>query len=917
MPAPLCPSTVPIKESMFLKYFDSLVHPLRETVRKLCYASEFALRQQAVLHQLLVNDNCEQSWNKRQYQQEASQLSLELSETAFSSALRIFRNKCMLRLMLRELAALANTIETMESWSDCADALILHTLSYCEAQLIKRYGEPSDEFGQRTHLFPLAMGKLGGRELNFSSDVDLIFSYSAAGYTGGDESITNQEFYTKVLQKFIQLMQTITTEGFVFRVDLRLRPNGDSAPVVCTLAAVETYYQEQGRDWERYAMVKARLITHGNTGHNEWFDRLIVPFVYRRYVDFSVIESLRSMKSMIEREVQLKPMLDDIKRGIGGIREVEFIIQSFQLIRGGRIPSLQVQNAILALKALNTEGLLAHTAALQQAYLFLRKLENALQFQNDQQTHSLPMDESIRSQILVAMEFTFWEDLVSKLEQYRRIISHAFHAILNKPEAYEDEKRLLEHQLSSLWQGHVETSLAINLLASLGYQEADRCYQMIYAFRHSPRCKRLSQTSRIRLDRFMVLLLVELKNIKETDTVLLHVLQLLENIVGRSAYLALLTENPAVLQELLYWFANSTFITQLLVNQPFLLEVLIDQKQTWTPLSIFELQKSLRAKLSHYSSEDNEQQDEVLRQFKLTCWLLAARGELYGQYSAVQMSRFLTDVAEVIITEVSNLACQQLSVRYPELVQIKSQFAIIAYGKLGSREMNYDSDVDLVFLHNVLPSEEALVTRLTQKILYMLTMRAQAGILYSVDTRLRPSGSSGLLVSRIDAFTDYQLNQAWTWEHQALLRARAFASPLIRTRFIALKKKILMLSRDRVQLVKDVQEMREKISKYLPQDEIKHVAGGLLDLEFLVQFLMLAHPHLSFLRTTNTLSQLKKLHQYEVLSVYQFKKLTAAYEHYHSHLHQYLLQPKPLQIDAQQTDVLTISKQLLEKERAS
>jgi glutamate-ammonia-ligase adenylyltransferase len=904
---------VPIKETLLKKHFSSLPQSIHTGLRKLIYSSDFAIRRITILEELLHQDDGLSPWFKTHYQAELSQISLDLSEVGLSSVLRIQRNKYFLRLALRELAGLANTIETMLSWSDCADVLILFVLQYCENKLINRYGKPLDEDGAPSQLFPLAMGKLGGRELNFSSDVDLIFSYSSAGYTQGEESISNQEFYTKVIQKFIQLMQTITADGFVFRVDLRLRPNGDSAPVVCTLAAMETYYQEQGRDWERYAMVKARLLPrNGNAQEpSNWFNRLIIPFVYRRYVDFSVIESLRSMKSMIQKEVQLKPMLDDIKRGSGGIREVEFIIQSFQLIRGGRLPALQEQNAIQALHALKQEGLLAHSEALKQAYLFLRKLENTLQLQNDQQTHSLPMDDAIRAQIVIGMGFQDWQALEDRLSQYRRIIFSAFHAILNKPETYEDEKKLLDHQLASLWQGHVETTLANNLLASLGYQQAERCYQMLYAFRHSPRCRRLSQTSRLRLDRFMVLLLNELKKVKETDTVLLQVLHLLENIVGRSAYLALLTENPSVLQELLHWFANSTFIAELLVNQPFLLEVLMDQKQTWRPLSRLDLQKSLRTKLSHFAEEEDEQQEEILRQFKLTCWLLAARAELYGQYSAVAIGQYLADVAEVIISEVTDRACLQLSRRYPELSTLKNRFAIIAYGKLGSREMNYNSDVDLVFLHQAAPSEEGLFTRLTQKILYMLTMRTQTGILYSVDTRLRPSGSAGLLVTHVDAFTHYQLQQAWTWEHQAILRARALTSPAFQVRITRLKMKILSLPHDKSKLAKDVHDMRIKISKHLLQDEIKHGAGGLLDLEFLVQYLILANSHPEFAKTTNTKMQLQKLYEHKVLTKLQLQKLTAAYEHFHSLLHQYLLHPKPILNDAVQEDVIVIREQLL------
>ena len=890
--------------ALYLKHFAMHAHPLLASVGHLLQISDYACRQVGNLQCLLNEDDCQASLDKQAYQQLIALIPLEQPSHAFASALRRFRHKNLLRLMLRELAGLSDTRDTLAAWSDCADVMITHALHNVESQLSGRFGAPCHESGEAAQLYVLAMGKLGGQELNFSSDIDLIFSFSAAGHTNGSESISNQEYYSKVVQQFMQLLQNVTTEGFVFRVDLRLRPNGDSGPLVCTQLAMETYYQEQGRDWERYAMVKARLIDSDNSGLL-WFNRLIKPFVYRRYVDFSVIDSLRSMKAMIEREIQLNPMLDDIKRGRGGIREVEFVIQCFQLIRGGRLPNLQCQNALLALRALKQEGLLVRTIALRQAYLFLRKLENALQMLNDQQTHSLPNDPVKQLQIRLAMGYETWGALLAKLHQYQRIISHAFHAVLGNVDSCEDETRLLTNQLTNIWHGHVESTMAINLLTSHGYQQAERCYQMLQAFRHSPRCRHLTQTARLRLDRFAVLLLGELTHVESTDVVLLNVLHLLENIVGRSAYLALLTENPHALQALLHWFAHSPFITELLVAQPFLLETLLDQDASWRPPSRKQLAKTLQARLAH--CEESELQDDALRQFKLTCWLLVARAELSGQCDAVRAGRFLSNVAEVIIAEVLVCACQQLSIRHPDIARIKSCFAIIAYGKLGSREMNYDSDVDLVFLHAATYDEERLVTRLTQKILHMLTTRSQTGVLYSVDTRLRPSGAAGLLVSRIDAFVDYQRTQAWTWEHQALLRARViYANSKIRSTFSQLVRDVLFLPRDKQALREEVQSMREKISKYSHHDSIKHAAGGLLDLEFLVQFLILAHPQEGCVQATHTLTQLRHLFAGHVLNSEQFERLQQAYCHYHYVLHQQILQTDPTMEDEHKKNVLKI-----------
>lgn len=895
------------KLHFYRKHFSELVHPLNHALKSLLLVSDYACRHIEILKRLLAEDDGLQPLGYDDYQRLLSQLPEQGPH--FGRELRYFRHRHFLRLMLRELAGLADTEQTMAAWSDCADAIILRSLQFCQQELTNRYGQPCDEMGKPTQLYVLAMGKLGGQELNYSSDVDLIFAFSAAGYTNGQDQVSNQQYYSKVVQNFMQLLQNPTAEGFVFRVDLRLRPNGDSGALVCTLAAMETYYQEQGRDWERYAMVKARLIGEHTKDQNHWFHRLITPFVYRRYVDFSVIESLRSMKAMIAREVQLNPMLDDIKRGLGGIREIEFIIQSIQLIRGGRFPYLRQQNLITALDAIKEEGLLTRTAALKQAYLFLRKLENALQSLNDQQTHTLPKDEIKQTQIAFAMGFENWNVLLTRLQQYQRIVSTLFRSILRKGDPYEDENRLIANQLASLWQGHVENSMAINLLASLGFREPERCYQMLHAFRHSPRCRRLSQAARMRLDRFMLLLLTELTQVAETDTVLSQVLHLLENIVGRSAYLALITENPQVLKELLHWFAHSPFITSLLVSQPFLLEILLDQEENWRLPSRQQLEQTLKNQLAHCT--ENELQGEILRQFKLNNWLCAARAEMHGQYDAVRIGRFLADVAEVIVEEVLVIACQQLTRRYPQMMQIKSRFAIIAYGKLGSREMNYNSDLDLVFIHAALDEEEGLVTRLTQKILHMLTTRSQAGILYSVDTRLRPSGAAGLLVSHIDAFIEYQRTQAWTWEHQALLRARILvANKRIHHLFKQLKADVLFLPRDRNVLRDEVLAMRTKISRHSDAEQVKFAAGGLLDLEFLVQFLVLANPRQGLIRYTNTLSLLQKLYSEKILTREQFIKLKQAYKSYHHLLHQNLLQPASYDYHAHQLDVVKVSKEL-------
>ncbi|MGQ3890549.1 bifunctional [glutamate--ammonia ligase]-adenylyl-L-tyrosine phosphorylase/[glutamate--ammonia-ligase] adenylyltransferase [Legionella sp. CNM-4043-24] len=868
------------------RLFPDCSHPLHAAIRDVLLVSTYAGRHIDCLQQLMNDDSCLNPLDLNDYTRLLHE-QVALDNSHFPRALRRFRHYHFLRLMLREQAGLASTEDTLLAWSDFADAVILHALAWCQQELSLRYGQARDANGMPVQLYVLAMGKLGGRELNYSSDVDLIMVISSSGYTDGKESQSNEQYFTRVVQSFIQVLQNISEDGFVFRVDLRLRPNGDSGALVSSLAAMETYYQEQGRDWERYAMVKARVL--GSTP--DWFHSLISAFTYRRYVDFSVIESLRSMKSMIEREIQRNPRLDDIKRGLGGIREIEFIVQNVQLIRGGRIPSLRQQSLLQALEAVHQEKLLPKTAALRQAYLFLRRLENCLQSENDQQTHSLPADPERQAQIAYAMGYESWEALMNRLQQYRRIISYLFHAVLHTNDQPEDGERLLMNQLTSVWQGHVETDMAINLLASLGYQQAERCYQLIHAFRHAPRCRRLTQAARLRLDRFMVLLLRQLTDMDHAESVLLNVIHLLENIVGRSAYLALLTENLCALHELLYWFAESPFITELLVTHPFLLELLLANTGRWQTPTRHQLEQQLTQQLA--LCEDDEAREDSLRQFKLTQWLSVARAELRGQVSAQRAAGFLADLAQAVLAQVVLLAARQLNDRYPAINAVVEKLAIIAYGKLGSREMNYNSDLDLVFLHTCPPDQEAYVIRLTQKIIHMLTARSQFGILYQVDTRLRPSGESGLLVSRLSAFVNYQQASAWTWEHQALIRARIIAGDSrSRAVFRQLKKDVLSMSRDEAMIRTDVQGMREKIKQQLGSEGVKYAPGALIDLEFFVQYLVLISPIPSISRYTHTSSLLRQLASHSVLTSSECSVLQRALRAYHRALHAGLLNPE-------------------------
>lgn len=863
------------KQWVLDKYWQPLEHPLKDAVRTLLLTSDYAgVRHGALLD--LLQDKELRPRTRQEYFELLRHIPLASSQVFFMKALREYRHRELMRLLILQYAGRIQTDEAILAWSHVADALILYVMAFCQHQLEVRYGKPRTSTGSEAQLYVLAMGKLGGLELNFSSDIDLIFSYEEAGDTDGDEVISNQHFFSKVIQHFVAVMQTVTADGFVFRVDLRLRPNGDSGALVLSLTGMETYYQEQGRDWERYAMVKARVISENLEQQPAWFARLITPFVYRRYIDFSVLESLRAMKAMIEREVLLHPGLNDLKRGKGGIREVEFIIQNIQLIRGGRLQPLQKQSILEVLEVCKEHHLLADVEALKQAYLFLRRLENVVQMLHDQQTHALPEDPLKQKQVALAMGYASYAKLISALQRHQNNISELFKQTLAKPDDFEDDKHLLANQLMSLWQGHAEEHMAINLLSSLGFANPQHANQMLATFRQSPRCKRLTQASRLRLDRFMLILLTEMNHKPHNDEMLLQILRLLEHLVGRSAYLALLAENPKALHEVLYCLQHSPYITNLLVNHPFLLECLLDTEAPWHPISKAHLSHQLQAELM-----GNSEPEEVLRQFKLKQCLMAARAVLLETISSLQMACFLADVAEVILHEVVLLACGQLSAKHPEILELQGRFVVLAYGTFGSRAMNVSSDLDLVFLHAAKSHEDLLVTRLTQKILTLLTVRSQSGILYAVDTRLRPSGSAGLLVSSFKAFKTYQLEQAWTWEHQALLKARVVVgSSSMKRQLTLLKAEVIKGARHRNQLQDEVLVMRAKIEAHLEPDPVKKEQGGLLDLEFLVQYLILKSENPVFASKTSTKEQIRKLEQLGVLKQKQASILQNALSAY-------------------------------------
>lgn len=773
-----------------------------------------------------------------------------------SVVLRRFRQRQQLRIIWRDLNRLAPTTETMRDVSWLAEACIHHGLGRVTAELTPRFGVP---VGRRSRepqeLVVLAMGKLGGGELNLSSDIDLIFAYPEAGQTeGGQRSLSNEEYFTRVARGLIALLDTVTAEGFVFRVDMRLRPYGESGALVHSYAALEAYYQEQGRDWERYAMIKARPVT----GAPQTLVPLLAclrPFVYRRYVDYSAIESLRAMKRLIVAEVRRRGLEANVKLGSGGIREIEFIAQCFQLIRGGRDLALQQRELLSVLDECAALACLpaAHVEELRAAYLFLRDVEHALQAWEDRQTQELPAEAIPRAALACTLGFADWEAFSESLEAHRARVAAHFDALIEDPEDTPESPLL-----ATLWRADCDASD----LSALGFSDAAGLADQLRALYASRRVQGLQAVGRERLDRFMPMLLNACAEAEHPDAALKRALPLVTAVARRSAYLLLLLENPPALGDLAALCGASPWIAEQLASHPALLDELLDRASLYSAPERDSLQSELRQQTARLGVDDLEGYMLALRYFKASQVLRVASSEIAGRLPLMKVSDKLSFIAEVCLEQVLALAWSQLTTRHgaPARDAAGSGFAVIAYGKLGGIELGYASDLDLVFVYDAdssgmtdgaRPIENAkFYTRLGQRIVHIIEARMTFGQLYEVDMRLRPSGASGLLVSSFAAYANYQHRDAWSWEHQALVRARAVAGdPALVARFEALRRAVLCRERDPGELAREVVAMRRRMRDHAGVRDgdgtfdLKQGSGGIVDIEFMVQYAVLAWAH--------------------------------------------------------------------------
>ncbi len=840
----------------------------------------------------------------------APRISLELDESAFMAALRAHRQRSMLRIAWRDLAGWAPLEETLESLTSLADDCIETALAYSARTLAARHGWPGmDETGSRNELMVMAMGKLGARELNFSSDIDLVFLYASNGRSEGQRPLDHETWFTRQARHLIRLLDERTADGFVFRVDTRLRPFGDSGPLVISLGAFEAYLQAHGRDWERYAWVKGRALG-GSQSQRGAVAELLRPFIYRRYLDYGVFESLRIMKEKVARMSRRKARQQDIKLGPGGIREIEFVVQCYQLIRGGSEPRLREPGLLAALAELAKRGHIDGQTAttLDSHYRYLRVLENRLQAIQDQQVHELPTDEALRARLALAMDCTDWNMLVRQTRSRCQAVHAVFNELVFAPAGHGGEPTPV---LALPWESADDEQESLAQLTRAGFGEPGEALARIRALRDGVLYRRLDAAGRRRLNDLMPRMLQAVADTDPDIRVLRHVLAIIESVGRRSAYFSLLNENPEVRGRLVRLCAQSRQLAEEVAAHPVLLDELIDPRVFEMPPTRDDLEAELERRFSGVEPGDLEAQMEALRRFQRASVFRVALADLNQVLPLMKVSDRLTELAELVLDKVLQLAGEQLAEKFGIELQVQdgcySRFVIIGYGKLGGLELGYGSDLDLVFIYadpengvsgqasasDGEPDPSVFFTRLGQRSVHMLSTQTRAGRLYDVDTRLRPSGQSGLLVSEIGAFEHYQMQQAWTWEHQALLRARCVAGDAaLGKRFATVRKQVLCRERHGDSLRRDIVSMRERMRKELDGSDskrfdIKQGTGGITDIEFLVQYFVLQHAagHPGLVRWSDNIRQLEALAAAGLVTPATAETLTDIYRDYRARIH--------------------------------
>jgi glutamate-ammonia-ligase adenylyltransferase len=779
--------------------------------------------------------------------------------------LRQFRNRYMFQVAWAASAGVSRVEEELDALSALADFLLAAAAGYVAARMRERFGAVRDARGEEVPIVILGMGKLGGYELNFSSDIDIVFLYPGGGDSDGERELSAAEYFTRMSRQIVGLLDEVTSDGFVFRIDTRLRPFGDSGPPVVSFAALEAYLLQHGRGWERYAYVKARVVGPRLPAdvETELCDELIRPFVYRRYLDFGVFESLRDMKNLIAAEVRRRELADNVKLGPGGIREIEFIVQSLQLVRGGARTDLQGQSLLTVLPNLvGRHGLEAAEAqALLEAYRFLRRAENFIQAMRDRQVHELPADDIDRARLCLAMRCPDWASFVEELDRHRHTVTEQFErvAFRGREEAQDDGRR---DRLAALWDQGADAATWHASLEEQGFADPGEVAAAVARFAGARATQRIDSAARQRLRRFVPDLLLRLQHSRNASAALSRALAIAEQVLRRSAYLALLNENAQALQRLVSLCEKSAYIAEQIARYPLLLDELLDPRIYTMRISRGDMESELAARLAAAPDQGSEAQMELLAQFQRASQFRVAVADFNGNLPIMRVSDCLTDLAEVILEHALKVAWADMVERHGvPCFEVDGEvrqagFGIVAYGKFGGIELSYGSDLDLVFLHDSRGARQItngaaaldntmFFTRLVRRLVHFLTTQTGSGQLYEIDTRLRPDGNSGLLVASVESFERYQEENAWTWEHQALLRARPVAgSSFIAREFERVRAETLMHRVRRQTLREDVLSMRRRMRDNLDKSDstvfdLKQGAGGIADIEFIVQYLVL------------------------------------------------------------------------------
>jgi [glutamine synthetase] adenylyltransferase / [glutamine synthetase]-adenylyl-L-tyrosine phosphorylase len=823
-----------------------------------------------------------------------------VSEAQFGKALRQLRRAEMVRLVWRDLTGAASLHDTLRETSWFAESAIAGACRVAAALLAPRHGPPADAGG----LVVLGMGKLGGEELNFSSDVDLVFLYPRGGETAGPVPLALEDYYVRQGQLLIRLLDGVTEEGFVFRVDMRLRPFGDSGPLAVSFAFFEDYLQTQGRDWERYAYIKARPLTQA-PGFEALRQEALRPFVFRRYLDFGVFDSLREMKALIARDVVRRDRAASLKLGVGGIREIEFIVQAFQLVRGGQDGALRQQSLLKVLPHLAGVRLLPADAVqeLAAAYDFLRLLENRVQMLDDAQTHDLPVDPLERERIAASAGFADAAEMEARLAAHRECVSRHFTSLF--ADGGSTAGRALD--LAPLWEAALDRAPLREQLQACA-EDADALLTQLMQLCNGSVLRRLDDNGRKRLKALLELLLVEQQAARNTN-IRRRVFSVLEAIGLRSAYFSLLVENRRAREQLVEVCRDGDFLAAQLARSPSLLDELLDERWKHELPDRAALADELRHRLEEVP-DDIEREVEALARFKQSAVFRVALADLTGRLPLMSVSDRLTEIAAIIVEYTMALAQRQISLQIgaPHCIDAGVRRSVricaLGYGKFGGFELGYGSDLDLVFLHDSRGEQQetdaaspvdnqVFFLRFAQRLIHLLTMHSVAGRLYEVDVRLRPSGKGGMLVTSVDAFRRYQFEEAWTWEHQALLHARAVAGdPQLMARVEAVRNEVLQGAVRRDDLRDQVAQMRERMRRELSaaksgQFDLKQDRGGVADIEFLAQYWALrwAKEFPPVVHYSDTIRQLESVASAALVPQHTVDVLVRAYQQYRQVAH--------------------------------